>query len=238
MNSIILTSGPTFSEVKENGQRKAIKLSNLNLVDVLKKEIEKFDNLLFICSSPDDYKKNEEYSALITKSLSLSGIKFQISDVIDSRNWLFSKGLISNSDLIILLGGDPLVQMEFFNSIELKDKLKKFKGCLLGISAGTINMANNAYCSQDEKIETTHYYKGLGLTEINVEPHFDIEDKKRIEEILLVDSNKKTFVALPDESFIVIKKDDTTLYGDAYYFSEGKYEKIEGKLNEIYTKSK
>ena len=101
MNSIILTSGPTFSEVKENGQRKAIKLSNLNLVDVLKKEIEKFDNLLFICSSPDDYKKNEEYSALITKSLSLSGIKFQISDVIDSRNWLFSKGLISNSDLIL-----------------------------------------------------------------------------------------------------------------------------------------
>ena len=126
MNSIILTSGPEFSVKNEKGERKAIKLANASLVEILKKSIKKYDNILFICSSPDEYKKNEEFSQIITKSLSLAGMKFQMSDLIDSRNWLFSKGLIVNSDLIVLLGGNPIEQMEFFNNIELKNKLKKY----------------------------------------------------------------------------------------------------------------
>lgn len=236
MNTLILTSGPQFYTKNQKGEKKAIKLNNEQLVDVLKNEVEKFENLLFICSSPDEYKKNEEYADIITSSLSLSGIKFHMADLIDSRNWLFAKGLINNSDLIILLGGDPLEQMEFFNNIELKDKIKKYKGVLMGISAGTINMAENAYCSKDEKIENTQFYKGLGVTNINVEPHFNIEDISRINEILLVDSNKKSFVALPDESFILVKKEETILYGEGYYFNEGNYNKIEGKISDILKK--
>jgi len=233
MNSIILTSGPEFSTEKDKGEKKAIKLTNTLLVETLKKSIEKFDNILFVCSSPDEYKKNEEFSQIIAKSLSLSGIKFQMSDLIDSRNWLFSKGLISNSDLIVLLGGNPLEQMEFFNDIELKDKLKKFKGCLMGISAGSINLASNVYCSKDDDIESSLYYKGLGLTNIRIEPHFDINDSDRINNVLIPDSNKKSFVALPNESFIVINKGGVSLFGDAYYFNEGKYNKIENNINEI-----
>lgn len=227
MNSIIMTSGPKFSEKNEKGERKAIKLVNENLLETLKNEIKAYNNLLFICSTPDNYKTNEEFSKIIEKSLSLSGFKFQMSDLIDSRNWLFSKSLICNADLIILLGGDPIEQMEFFNNIELKEKLKKYNGCLLGISAGTINMASQAYCSKDEKIENTLYYKGLGLTNINIEPHFDIDDNKRIEEILLQDSKKKPFLAIPDESFVLIKKDKIKLLGEGYYFSAGQYKKID-----------
>ena len=237
MKSIILTSGPEFSVKNEDGNRKAVKLANEALVQTLKEEIEDYNNLLFICSTPDEYKKNEEYSKLITKSLSLAGLKFSMSDVIDSRNWLFSKGLINSANLVVLLGGDPLEQMEFFNGIELKEKLRKYKGCLLGISAGTVNMAKTVYCSKDEDIEETLYYKGLGLTDINVEPHFDDTDTVRINEVLLKDSEKKSFVALPDESFIVLKDGNVTLNGDAYYFSNGSYNKIDS-LNGIYGESK
>lgn len=233
MKSIIMTSGPNFSIKKENGELKAIKLTNVDLVDVLKKEIEKYDNLLFVCSSPDDYEKNDMYSQVIAKSLSLSGFKFKMVDIIDSRNWLFSKGLINTSDLIILMGGDPIEQMEFFNSIELKEKLKKYKGCLMSISAGTINMASQTYCSKDDKIENSLYYKGLGFTNINVEPHFDIDDRQRIESVLLADSNKKPFVTLDDESFILIKDNKATLYGESYYFSAGEYKKV-NDIDEIY----
>ena len=109
-------------------QKEAIKLVNENLLETLKNEIKAYNNLLFICSTPDNYKTNEEFSKIIEKSLSLSGFKFQMSDLIDSRNWLFSKSLICNADLIILLGGDPIEQMEFFNNIELKEKLKKYNG--------------------------------------------------------------------------------------------------------------
>lgn len=235
MGAIFLTSGPAFSYKNANGERKAIKLNNTALIENLKKEIKKYDNLVFVCSSPDEYKKNEEYANLVTKSLSLVGLKFAMMDLIDSRNWLFSKSLINNADLVILLGGNPLEQMEFFESIELKDKLRRYNGCLLGISAGTINLAKNAYCSADEKIPESVWYKGLGLVDISVEPHFDIEDKNRIDSILLKDCNDKYFVALPDESFIIVKEDNIEIYGDAYCFKDGQYQKVSSiELSNIY----
>ena len=222
-----MTSGPNFSIKKENGERKAVRLDNVDLVANLKSEIEKYDNLVFICSTPDDYEKNDSFASVITKSLSLSGLKFAMSDLIDSRNWLFTKSLVTNADLIVLLGGDPLEQMEFFNSIELKEKLKHFNGCLLGISAGTINMANKAYCSKDDDIEESLIYNGLGLVDISVEPHFDASNLSRINDVLIPDSQKTSFIAIPDESFILVKEGNAQIYGDAYLFKDGAYNKID-----------
>jgi len=95
------------------------------------------------------------------------------------------------------------------------------------------NKTANVYCSKDDDIESSLYYKGLGLTNIRIEPHFDINDSDRINNVLIPDSNKKSFVALPNESFIVINKGGVSLFGDAYYFNEGKYNKIENNINEI-----
>jgi len=224
--NIILTSGPAFS-IKKNETRKAIKLENKELIEQIKKTVSKYNNLLFICSNPDDYENNEMYAQIVEKSLSLAGIKFDFSDLLDSRNWLFTKSLVKNSDLIIILGGNPLMQMEFFNNIELKEKLKGYEGCLIGISAGSVNMANYVYCSKDEDMNETLHYRGLGLTNINVEPHFEIDDKDRINNVLLKDSEDTSFVALPNESFITIIDGNATIHGDAYYFKEGTYKKIE-----------
>lgn len=238
MKTIILTSNPAFSIKNEKNIRKPIKLDN-NLIATLKKEVKEFNNILFISSSPDEYETNEEYSNIIFKSLSLSGVKFKMMDLIDSRNWLFSRGLINNADLIILMGGNPLEQMEFFHNIELKDKLKKYTKCIMGISSGSINMSNDAYCSQDDKIENSCNYKGLGLTNIRIEPHFDINDEKRINNLLLEDSKKKNFIALEDDSFILIKKNDIKLFGNGYYFNGGNYMKINDKeIKKIYSKEK
>lgn len=229
--NLILTSGPNFT-VEKNGVIKAVKLSNKDFVGYLKKNIVNTNNLLFICSNPDDYKKNEEYANAIERSLYLSGIKFEHTDLLDSRNWLFTKSLVKNSDLIILLGGDPVEQIEFFNNIELKAKIKGTKAYIMGISAGSINMANYVYCSKDKNIEKTLHYRGLGLTNINIEPHFNINDKKRMNDVLIPDSKQTTFIALANESFITINNKDVKLYGDAYLFSEGNYKKIKS-IDEI-----
>ena len=229
MRAIFMTSGPNFSVKKEDGTRKAIRIDNADLVLNLIKEIEKYDNLVFICSSPDEYEKNDAFASVITKSLSLSGLKFAMSDLIDSRNWLFTKSLVTNADLIVLLGGDPLEQMEFFNSIELKEKLINYKGCLLGISAGTVNMANKAYCSKDDDIEESIIYNGLGLVDISVEPHFEESDLNRINDVLIPDSQKISFIALPNDSFVLVEENDIKIYGDAYSFKEGTYTKIDNR---------
>lgn len=223
---LLLTSGIEFSKKDENGERKSVRINNKDFIRIIKENIVSPNNLLFICSSPDDYEKNEKFKDIIEKSLSLSGIKFEYSDLIDSRNWLFTKSLVTNSDLIILMGGDPIEQMEFFNNIELKDKIKKCKGIVMGISAGTINMANYAYCSKDKDVKQSVYYRGLGLTDINVEPHFKAKSFRRIKDVLIPDSKNRPFIALPDKSFIFNDGKENFLYGDAYYFSNGEYKLI------------
>ena len=57
-------------------------------------------------------------------------------------------------------------------------------------------------------------------------------DKKRITEILLEDSKKKPFVALEDDSFIIVKGNTGKIFGNAYYFNNGDYKKI-NNLNEV-----
>lgn len=232
MKSVILTSKPQFFADKGKGEKKALKLTNLKFIEELKKSLYKYDNILFVCASCDDYKNNEECAQLITKSLALSGIKFQISDLIDSRNWLFSKSLINNSDLVVLMDGNPLEQIQFYNDIELKLKLKSFNGCLLTIGSGTLNAGNSVYCSKRNELENSVYYNGLGLTNINIETSFNSADITRINEILLEDSKKKTFIALEDDSFIALKNGKIELYGTAYYFSKGEYKKIK-KIEEV-----
>ncbi len=218
MKAIFLTSGPTFY--------KNHKIINKPLVEQLKKEIIKYDYLLLIASTPDSYDLNEKYGQNLKKELESAKIKFAYTDILDSRNWLFSKSLIKNADLIIVMGGDPLEQIEFLNNIDFKEKLKKFNGCLMGISAGSLNLANYVYCSQDKDIEQSVYYRGVGVTNLNIEPHFDINDTTRINNVLLKDSKERSFIALPNESFIVVKDNKYDLYGDAYYFENSKYRKI------------
>lgn len=230
MATLFLTSAPHFYKDGKHGLI-CDRVTNKDLITELKRELKGYSNIVFVCSDPDDYKTTEMYASLITKSLSLSGIQFDMGDIIDSRNWLFSKSLITNADLVVLMGGDTIKQMEFFSDIELSEKLKKCKGIILGISAGSVNMAKKVYCSKDENAETT-YYKGLGLTNINIEPHFNVNNKKRITEILLEDSKKNSFVALEDDSFVILKGNTGKIFGNAYYFKNGDYKKI-NNLNEV-----
>ena len=44
-------------------------IENIELLETLKKFISRYNNLLFICSDPDNYKKSEMYAEIIGKSL-------------------------------------------------------------------------------------------------------------------------------------------------------------------------
>ena len=65
MKAIFLTSGPEFTYKKEKGNLIANKLENKELVECLKNEIENYNNLLLVCSSPDNYDKTDKYSEQI-----------------------------------------------------------------------------------------------------------------------------------------------------------------------------
>lgn len=123
------------------------------------------------------------------------------------------KNIINSADLLVLPGGNPINQIEIINKINLKNIINKAK-VVIGVSAGAINLSEEAiyYNDYSEKIEM---YDGIGLTDINVYPHFDITNKDFVEEVKMV-SRLKSLIALPNNSFIKIDDKQNEFIGDSF----------------------
>lgn len=172
----------------------------------LSKDLRNCNNILFV---PGDY-DNEKYTIYKDKIISWLdniGIRFK-------ENHLASlEDVLDDYDVIFLMGGNPVKQIEIINKINLKNIINKAK-VVIGASAGAINLSNEAiyYNDYTKKIEI---YNGIGLTDINVYPHFDINNKDFLEEVKMV-SKIKTLIALPNESFIKLDDEQIEFCGDCY----------------------
>lgn len=188
--------------------------SNINKVNgfselqskYLSKDLRNCNNILFV---PSDY-DNEKYTIYKDKIISWFdniGISFKENHLVSLDDEL------NDYDVIFLMGGNPIKQIEIINKINLKNLINKAK-VVIGVSAGAINLSNEAiyYNDYSEKIEI---YDGIGLTDINVYPHFDINNKEFLEEVKMV-SKIKALIALPNESFIKLDDEQIEFCGDCY----------------------
>ena len=172
----------------------------------LSKDLRNCNNILFV---PGDY-DNEKYTIYKDKIISWFdniGISFKENHLVSLDDEL------NDYDVIFLMGGNPIKQIEIINKINLRNIINKAK-VVIGVSAGAINLSKEAiyYNDYSEKIEI---YNGIGLTDINVYPHFDINNKEFLEEVKMV-SKIKTLIALPNESFIKLDDEQIEFCGDCY----------------------
>lgn len=172
----------------------------------LSKNLRNCNNILFV---PGDY-DNEKYTIYKDKIISWFdniGISFKENHLVSLDDEL------NDYDVIFLMGGNPIIQIEIINKINLRNIINKAK-VVIGVSAGAINLSNEAiyYNDYSKKIEI---YNGIGLTDINVYPHFDINNKEFLEEVKMV-SKIKTLIALPNESFIKLDDEQIEFCGDCY----------------------
>ena len=172
----------------------------------LSKDLRNCNNILFV---PSDY-DNEKYTIYKDKIISWFdniGISFKENHLVSLVDEL------NDYDVIFLMGGNPIKQIEIINKINLKYLINKAK-VVIGVSAGAINLSNEViyYNDYSEKIEI---YDGIGLIDINVYPHFDINNKEFLEEIKMV-SKIKALIALPNESFIKLDDEQIEFCGDCY----------------------
>ena len=191
----------------------------------LNKELKNCNSLVAIAAS-DCAKKNDDYFNGTDMALGVKGMFNQldvnIKDyyLLDYRNSLDEMiDIINKSDIIHLMGGDPFKQLEILRKIDCK-KLFKNK-ILIGVSAGSMNMAIKGYYSSDKDYPKTWFYDGIGLVDITIDPHFDINNLEWVNE------NKKysyihEIVGLPNESAIIIDNNDSINYiGEYYVFHDG-----------------
>ena len=143
--------------------------------------------------------------------------------------------LISQSNLIILAGGHVPTQNKFFHDIHLKKYIKDFEGLVIGISAGSMNSAEEVYAQPENfgEVKSPNYERfleGLAITDITVLPHYkDVKDQRLdnqriMEDVTLPDSYGKVFYAIEDGAFIVAT--ENKIYGNCYVIKDGNIKKI------------
>lgn len=213
-------------------------------VDELKKALPGPCRALFIASDPDDPEHTYRFCNDMPGSFAEIGIPFTRTDVLIRENQDRCAELVSNADLIFLCGGHVPTQNQFFRKISLRDYLTGFYGVIVGVSAGSMNAAEEVYAQPEKPGEAIdpNYEKflfGLGLTYTKLLPHYQKEkdswlDGMRLyEDITYADSIGRQFYAIPDGSYLLIRDDEDEggeylqeLRGEAYLIENGSIRQI------------
>lgn len=222
----ILTSSFNNYYVEDN-KKKAKELDNKNnIIECIKDNLKSNKIMLFVPSDLNDKEKVNLYSSLIFESFKLSGLVFDEYLVLDDINK--TKEYVEKASLIFLSGGDTYIQNKLFSKMNLKQHLKSFNGLIIGQSAGTINMAAKAYNSPEEMEQSEPIlFNGLGLVDINVEPHFiynedDFNEAELYQrEDIMYNSYERKIYGQCDGSHIVIDDNNIKVYGETYLIHNG-----------------
>lgn len=210
MKKIYLLSGPGtiegFSDVISNE---------------LKKDLKEVHSISFISSSPAKHEKNmnfvygnEKITGMINHLKDFAN--FEQVNIVDNEN----KHLDINSDVVYLLGGNYKTQLSFIKENKFDEILKNYNGILLCTSCGAMNVAEYGYYSKDEDIKKSFFYNGLGLTNITIDPHFEIENDTQVKEDKKM-SFEHIIYGVPNSSCIRISNNNVEMIGKIYEFNNG-----------------
>lgn len=200
------------------------------VANYFKNDMVLYKNIVFIPANFENMEKVNGYANIDVSwfkeiGINLNGITV-LNDTMTKEEMFRS---IENADIIFLMGGDTLKQNDFLMKNDLKPIIKTFKKVVIGISAGAINLSNISLCSKDEEdgVEKTITYEGIGRINYTIEPHFDIDNKILLQNELYPLSEKITIYGLPNNTGVrIIDSNFEILYGDFYKILNNEVEKI------------
>jgi len=193
--------------------------------EVFRQKISKRNRFAFVASEFEVlHEKTDKYFYLFLNMFEDAGIHFEEAYVIDGRmNADVAQKAVVEADVVWLSGGDTLTQFGYFQKYGLDKVLRGHDGVIIGMSAGSINMAKTAICT----LSCGHYkqeiYNGLGCVDVSVEPHFVREN---VSEELLALSEEYTIYGLCDGGLVICVGDTVEFYGDVYRLSHGTVERV------------
>ncbi len=185
-----------------------------------KNDMASYKNIVFIPANFENMEKVNGYANIDVSWFKEIGIN--LSEITVLNDTMTKKEMIKvseNADIIFLMGGDTLKQNEFLEKNELKPIIKNFEKVVIGISAGAINLSNISLCSKDEEdgVEKTVTYQGIGRINYTIEPHFNIDNKILLQNELYPLSKELTIYGLPNNTGVrIINNNFKILYGDFY----------------------
>lgn len=183
--------------------------------EFLLKNIKNDMSITYISSIPDNHERTDDQVSRFNNCFSNIGITFSNTYYIDSRiSKEDAKDYINNSDIVFLLGGSPDLQMKFINEYELNEVIAN-ANIVIGVSAGSMNQGERVVYKDDFENFVMKDYKGLGLTDSNIFPHYDENNIDCVNEVKEVKEINE-ILCLPNESFIYVENGKTKILGKYY----------------------
>ena len=146
----------------------------------LKKDLTGTKRIVYIPGS-NTPEKNEKaltkYIPAFTEHFRKIGIKFDAVECITpNTDETKAKEFVENSDMVMLMGGNPILQQELYLSKGLKPILKNYHGVILGYSAGAMNMSKHIIITPcSDEYPDFDIRPGLNLSGISIYPHINFE---------------------------------------------------------------
>ena len=222
----LITTSPFIDEAP-----RAILAPENEFIDRIRAVLPRNPRVLFVCSDPRDHEGTCQFAAITTAAFAEAGIAFSSYQVLDGTTAHRAYAMVSHSDFIVLSGGHVPTQNAFFRKIRLRHLLHKFQGTVMGISAGSKNMADTVYVQPEEPGESAPEFQrfapGLGLTGVNILPHYQkvkdnyLDGKRLYEDVTFADSMGHEFFVLPDNSYFYQDDDGLLLCGEAFRLKDG-----------------
>lgn len=216
---MFITSSPSVS------MDGAINPAN-GFLDELYRSVGNWTRCAFLSSHPDDAAYSDHCAYAMKDAFEQVNINFMCYEILDRRTADRAESILRNTDFLILGGGHVPTQNAFINEINLPELLRSYRGVVLGISAGSMNMADEVYAWPEEEGETSPDYKrflrGLGLTRCQILPHYymiremELDGLRLFEDIAYPDSRGRRFYVLPDGSYIYSLNGVEEVRGEAY----------------------
>ena len=214
--NIIMLSGPDKTKYYKK-----------EVVNEIKKSIKNPTNMVVIPADFKNYEKNDKQFNGKDKTIGIyKTFKKIFKDLnislLDNRvNKKDGIKLLKNADIIYLLGGNPFTQLKYLKSKKYDEIIVNTDALVMGVSAGSMNLAKEAYYSKDDDYPESIFYEGLGIVDITIDPHFDIDNKEQVKEIKK-NSKERRIVGLPNDSIISIINNELLFIGKNYIYENGK----------------
>ena len=245
MKTLFMSSSFTTYSKDENGKRIPRVIDNDNgFLDNLKKVFSDRRCMVIISGRPKE-KHLGDPNEITRKSFEMSGIPFDEYIYVSDENKQNIKQYVKKASVINLFGGHLPTANAFINELNLRELIKDFDGVVVGASGGAMNMADDVYCipeveGEHKDKQFNRILKGLGLTNINIIPHYHFFEKmvfsdgtKMMEDILLLDSIKTPMIGLPDRSYIIQRGDKVEVFGPAYDLSDGEVKPLKNHKDRL-----
>ena len=235
--TLFLTGSPTrFGEpsfTEDNGFRAEVKAALAEVTGGRRKP-----RVLLVSAAPDDEGFTESVKKGMSDCIHASGIQTASITMLDRRNAHQAEELVKQADWIILCGGHVPTQNRFLHEIGLKGLMEGFDGVVMGCSAGSMNCADEVYSHPELPGEARdpqyrRWIRGLGLTDINLVPHFEqvryaqVDGLRLFEDIAFPDSWGHRFYTFRDGGYVIQKTGHPAeLRGEAYEITRGAMRRV------------